>query len=157
MDKIIWRNISVKNFIDYLNMKGTYLWNERFRGRNVLSDLLDTIGLPAKHILLHYFLLHNQPSFDQQLISPADYEYFYFWSADPYYYEILISSMDRQAVGLRLSKLPILLAAFWTIISGRQFQTFVLAMSKERTILMWFSLFSFVPLFFLLTLVFLLF
>ena len=30
-----------------------------------LSNLLDTIGLPAKHILPHYFFLHNQPSFDQ--------------------------------------------------------------------------------------------
>ena len=52
-----------------------------------LLDLLDTIGLPTKHFLLHYFLLHNQPSFDQQLASPADYEYFYFLSADPCYYD----------------------------------------------------------------------
>ena len=34
-----------------------------------LSNLLDTIGLPAKHILLYYFLFHNQLSFDQQLFS----------------------------------------------------------------------------------------
>ena len=52
-----------------------------------LSDLLDTIGLPAKHILLHYFLLHNQPSFDQQLFFQADYEHFYFLSVDPCYYD----------------------------------------------------------------------
>ena len=41
-----------------------------------LLNLLDTIGLPAKHILLHYF--HNQPSFDQQLIFQADHEHFHF-------------------------------------------------------------------------------
>jgi len=52
-----------------------------------LSDLLDTIGLPAKHILPYYFLLHNQPSFDQQLIFQADHEHFYFLSADPCYYD----------------------------------------------------------------------
>ena len=51
------------------------------------SDLLDTIGLPAKHILPHYFLLHNQPSFDQQLIFQADHEHSYFLSADPCYYD----------------------------------------------------------------------
>ena len=51
-----------------------------------LSNLLDTIGLPAKHIFSHYFLLHNQPSFDQQLFFPANYEHFYFLSADPCYY-----------------------------------------------------------------------
>ena len=32
-----------------------------------LSNLLDTIGLPTKHILSHHFLLHNQSNFDQQL------------------------------------------------------------------------------------------
>ena len=42
-----------------------------------LLNLLDTIGLLAKHILLHYFLLHNQPSFDQQLTFLADYEHFF--------------------------------------------------------------------------------
>ena len=52
-----------------------------------LLDLLDTIDLPTKHILLHYFLLHNQPSFDQQLIFQADHEHFYFLSADPCYYD----------------------------------------------------------------------
>ena len=52
-----------------------------------LSNLLDTIALPAKHILLHYFLLHNQPSSDQQLAFQADHEHFYFLSADPYYYD----------------------------------------------------------------------
>ena len=52
-----------------------------------LSNLLDTIGLPAKHILPHYFLLHNQPGFDQQLSSTADYGHFYFLSVDPYYYD----------------------------------------------------------------------
>ena len=51
-----------------------------------LSNFLDTIGLPAKHILPHYFLLHNQPSLDQQLIFQADHEHFYFLSADPCYY-----------------------------------------------------------------------
>ena len=50
-----------------------------------LLNLLDTIGLPAKHILLHYF--HNQPSFDQQLIFQTDHEHFYFLSADPSYYD----------------------------------------------------------------------
>ena len=70
---------------------------------------------------------------------------------------ILISSMDRSAVGLRLPKLPIVITALWTITPGRQLQTFVPAMSEERTILMQFSLLSFVPLFFVLTLVFLLF
>ena len=49
-----------------------------------LSNLLDTIALPTKRILLHY-LLHNQPSFDQQLAFLADHEHFYFLSADPYY------------------------------------------------------------------------
>ena len=49
-----------------------------------LSNLLGTIALPAKHILLHH-LLHNQSSSDQQLISQADHEHFYFLSADPYY------------------------------------------------------------------------
>ena len=43
-----------------------------------LLDLLDTIGLPTKHILPHYSLLHNQPSFDQQLIFQADHEHFHF-------------------------------------------------------------------------------
>ena len=55
--------------------------------------------------------------------------------------------MDRPAVGLRLPKLPILIAALWTAILGRQLQTFVPAMSEERTIPMQFSLLSFVPLF----------
>ena len=50
-----------------------------------LSDLLDTIGLPTKHILPHNFLPHNQSNFDQQLVSQADHEHFYFLSADPYY------------------------------------------------------------------------
>ena len=52
-----------------------------------LLDLLDTIGLPTKYILPHYFLLHNQPSFDQQLIFQADHEHFYFLSVDPCYYD----------------------------------------------------------------------
>ena len=52
-----------------------------------LSNLLDTIDLPAKHILPHYFLLHNQPSFDQQLAFQADHEHFYFLSADTCYYD----------------------------------------------------------------------
>ena len=43
-----------------------------------LSNLLDTIGPPAKHIFLHYFLLLNQPSFEQQLFFQADYEHFIF-------------------------------------------------------------------------------
>ena len=50
-----------------------------------LLNLLDTIVLPTKHILPHYFLFHNQPSFDQQLASQANHEYLYFLSADPYY------------------------------------------------------------------------
>ena len=52
-----------------------------------LSNLLDTIALPAKHTPLHYLVLHNQPSFDQQLTSQANHEHFYFLSADPYYYD----------------------------------------------------------------------
>jgi len=48
---------------------------------------------------------------------------------------ICILGMDRPAVDLRLPELPILIAAFWTVISGRQFQTFILAVSEERTIL----------------------
>ena len=52
-----------------------------------LSNLLETIALPAKHTLPHYLLLHNQPSFDQQLASQANHEHFYFLSADPNYYE----------------------------------------------------------------------
>ena len=52
-----------------------------------LSNLSDTIGLPTKHIIPHYFLLHNQPNFDQQLASQADHEHFYFLSIDPYYYD----------------------------------------------------------------------
>ena len=49
------------------------------------SNLLDTIGLPTKHTLPHYLLLHNQPGFDQQLTSQADHEHFYFLGTDPYY------------------------------------------------------------------------
>ena len=52
-----------------------------------LSNLLDTIGLPAKHILPHDFPPHNQPSFDQQLIFQAGHEHFYFLIADPCYYD----------------------------------------------------------------------
>ena len=52
-----------------------------------LSNLQDTIALPAKHTLLHYLPPHNQPSFDQQLTSQADHEHFYFLSADPYCYD----------------------------------------------------------------------
>ena len=44
-----------------------------------LSNLLDTIGLPAKHILFRCPLLHNQPSLDQPLIFQADHEHFYFF------------------------------------------------------------------------------
>ena len=52
-----------------------------------LSNLLNTIGLPAKHIFFHCLLLRNQPSPGQQLFFPADYEYFHFLSTDPYYYD----------------------------------------------------------------------
>ena len=52
-----------------------------------LSNLLDTIALPAKHILPYYFLLYNQPSFDQQFASQADHEHFYFLSVNPCYYD----------------------------------------------------------------------
>ena len=45
---------------------------------------------------------------------------------------ICILSMDRPAVGLRLPILPILIAAFWTVMSGRQLQTFIPAMSEEK-------------------------
>ena len=50
-------------------------------------DLLDAIGLPAKHILSHYLLLHNQPSFDQQFASQANHEHFYFLIPNPCYYD----------------------------------------------------------------------
>ena len=43
-----------------------------------LLNLLDTIGLPAKHILPYYSLFHNQPSSDQQLAFLADHKHFYF-------------------------------------------------------------------------------
>ena len=52
-----------------------------------LSDLPETIGLPTKHIVLHYSLLHNQPSFDRQLASQANHEHSYFLSTDPCYYD----------------------------------------------------------------------
>ena len=52
-----------------------------------LSNLLDTIGIFAKRILSRCLLLHNQPSFDQQLAFQADHEYFYFLSADPCYHD----------------------------------------------------------------------
>ena len=52
-----------------------------------LSNLLDTIGLSAKHILPHHFLLHNQPNFDQQLTFQANHEHFYFLSADLCYHD----------------------------------------------------------------------
>ena len=52
---------------------------------------------------------------------------------------ICILGMDRPAVDLRLPKLLILIAAFWTVMSGRQFQTFIPAMSEERIIPMRFT------------------
>ena len=52
-----------------------------------LSNLLDTIDLPAKHTLPHYLLLHNQPNFNQQLASQANHEHFYSLSADLYCYD----------------------------------------------------------------------
>ena len=52
-----------------------------------LLNLLDTIGLPTKHIFFHCLLLYNQPSPGQQLFFSADYEHFYFFSADPCYYD----------------------------------------------------------------------
>ena len=52
-----------------------------------LLNFLDTIGLPAKLIFFCRLLLHNQPSFGQQLAFQADHEHFYFLSADPCYYD----------------------------------------------------------------------
>ena len=52
-----------------------------------LSNLLDTIGLAAKHVFSRCLLLHSQPSLGQQLFFPADYEHFHFLSADPCYYD----------------------------------------------------------------------
>ena len=52
-----------------------------------LSNFLDTIGLPAKHIFFHCFPLHNQSSPGQQLFFSADYEHFHFLSADPCYHD----------------------------------------------------------------------
>ena len=57
--------------------------------------------------------------------------------------------MDRPAVGLRLPKLPILIAAFWIVMSSRQLQTFIPTVSEERTIPVQFDLLPFIPLFFL--------
>ena len=45
---------------------------------------------------------------------------------------ICILSMDRSAVGLRLPKLPILIAAFWIVMFGRQLQIFIPSMSEEK-------------------------
>ena len=59
-----------------------------------LSNLLDTIALPTKCILLH-----NQPSFDQQLAFLADHEHFYFLSTDPYYYDDAHLKHDDPYVG----------------------------------------------------------
>ena len=50
-----------------------------------LLNLMDTIALPAKYTLPHHLLLHNQPSFGQQLAFLADHEHFYFLSTNPYY------------------------------------------------------------------------
>ena len=52
-----------------------------------LLNLLDTIGLPAKHVFFRCLLLHNQPSLGQQLIFQADHEHFYFLSTDPCHYD----------------------------------------------------------------------
>ena len=52
-----------------------------------LSNLLDTIALPTKRIPPHHPLLHNQHSFDQQLIFQADHEDFYFLSSNPCDYD----------------------------------------------------------------------
>ena len=52
-----------------------------------LLNLWGTIGIPAKHVPSGYFLLHDQPSHGQQLFFPTDHEYFYFLSADLYYYD----------------------------------------------------------------------
>ena len=52
-----------------------------------LSNLLDTIGLPAKHIFSHYLLLYNRPNLSQQLFFSADYEHFYFLGANLCYYD----------------------------------------------------------------------
>ena len=51
-----------------------------------LSNLLGTIALPAKYILLLHLLLHNQSSSDQQLAFQGNHEWFYFLSADPHHY-----------------------------------------------------------------------
>ena len=68
-----------------------------------LLNLRGTIGLPAKHVPSSCFLLHDQPSLSQQLFFPADHE--------------CILGMDRPTVDLRLPKLPILIAVFWTVMS----------------------------------------
>ena len=99
-----------------------------------LSNLLDTIGLPAKHIFSRCLLLYNQPSLDQQLSFQADYEHFHFYASIHVIVMIRILSMDRPAVDLRLPKLLILFAAFRAAISSRQLQTFIPTMSEERTI-----------------------
>ena len=53
-----------------------------------LLNFLGTTGLPAKHIFFRCLPLHNQPSPSQQLSFLADYEHFYFLSADPCYDDI---------------------------------------------------------------------
>ena len=55
--------------------------------------------------------------------------------------------MDGPVVGLRLRKLWILITSLWAVTSYRQFWTFILAVSEERTILIWLCLFSFIPFF----------
>jgi hypothetical protein len=48
-----------------------------------LSDLLDTIGLLAKHAL---FLRHDQPNFDHACVRLIDDELLYFLCINPYCY-----------------------------------------------------------------------
>ena len=55
--------------------------------------------------------------------------------------------MDGPMVGLRLPELYILITTLWAVTSYRQFWTFILAVSEERTILIWLCLFSFIPFF----------
>ena len=52
-----------------------------------LSNLLGTIGLPAKRILSRCLLPHNQPSLGQQLVFQANHEHFHFLSTDPCHYD----------------------------------------------------------------------
>ena len=93
------------------------------------SFLSNIFSLIASFFIISLVLVNN--SFSQPIMNT-----FIFEAPIHVIMVICILGMDRPAVDLRLPKFPILIAAFWTVVSGRQLQTFILAMSEERTILM---------------------